>query len=230
MTEFWQGFEPSADEMPTRERFVARMPDGSGLALPMRDLGAFAVAGLISTQASFAVVDRIADWMVDTVTQVGADIVAGLPTLGHVFAALLARRLGHPNWVALGTTRKLWYDEALSVPLSSITSPTAGRRLWLDPRVLPRLRDRRVLLVDDVISTGTSAHAGLAVLRAAGTPAAAFAVAMAQASRWRAHWPADVPLLAAFATPMFSRTQDGWAAIPGSAASDCVTGSAATGG
>lgn len=222
MTGFWQNFEPHPEETPTQQQFVARMPDGSGLALPMRDLGDFAVAGLISTQASFTVVDRIADWMADVVAPIEADIVAGLPTLGHVFAAHLARRLGHPNWVALGTTRKLWYDEALSVPLSSITSPAAGRRLWLDPRMTPRLRGRRVLLVDDVISTGTSARAGLAVLQAAGTPASAVAVAMAQANRWRADWPADIPLLAAFATPMFNRTQDGWAAIPGSAASDCV--------
>ena len=34
--------------------------------------------------------------------------------------------------------------------------------LALDPRVLHRLAGRRVLLVDDVISTGSSALAGLA--------------------------------------------------------------------
>ena len=175
MTAFWQQFEPyqpPADGL-VHDRYVARMPDGSGLALPLRDLGEMAVAGLISNQASFEVVERIADWLAQAAATLGVEVVAGLPTLGHIFAYLVARRLGHANWVALGTTRKLWYDEALSVPLSSVTSPTAGRRLWLDPRVVPRLHGRRVLLVDDVISTGSSAQAGLAVLRAAGTHAAA---------------------------------------------------------
>jgi adenine/guanine phosphoribosyltransferase-like PRPP-binding protein len=214
MTEYWQSFEPIAEDLPAQDRIVARMPDGSGLALPLRDLGDYAVAGLISNQASFAVVDRITGWMADVVTYVRPDVIAGLPTLGHVFAPGLARRLGHPNWVALGTTKKLWYDETLFFPLSSITSPAAGRRLWLDPRLLPRLRNRRVLLVDDVISTGTSARAGISVLQTAGTPAVAVAVAMAQTNRWQADWPANIPLLAAFATPLFHRTPTGWMPDP----------------
>lgn len=223
MTLFWQQFEPSAPvpDAPVRDRYVARMPDGFGLALPLRDLGDIAVAGLISNQASFAVVERIADWLAQAAAAQKADVVAGLPTLGHIFAYLVARRLGHTNWVALGTTRKLWYDEALSVPLASVTSPAAGRRLWLDPRVVPRLQGRRVLLVDDVISTGSSARAGLAVLRAADTPAAAMGVAMAQGDRWRAEWPVELPLVAAFATPLFVRSGADWAAVPGSAATEC---------
>lgn len=223
MTTFWQQFESSAPtvDIPVRNRYIARMPDGSGLALPLRDLGDIAVAGLISNQASFAVVERIADWLAQAAATQRVDVVAGLPTLGHTFAYLVARRLGHANWVALGTTRKLWYDEALSVPLASVTSPTAGRRLWLDPRVISRLQGRRVLLVDDVISTGSSARAGLAVLRAAGTPAAVVGVAMAQGDRWRAGWSSELPLVAAFASPLFARSGDGWVAVPGSAATEC---------
>jgi adenine/guanine phosphoribosyltransferase-like PRPP-binding protein len=222
MTTFWQQFEPSVPtaDAPVQERYVARMPDGSGLALPLRDLGDIAVAGLISTQASFEVVERIADWLAQAASAQRAEVVAGLPTLGHVFAYLVARRLGHANWVALGTTGKLWYDEALSVPLVSVTSPTVGRRLWLDPRVVSRLQGRRVLLVDDVISTGSSARAGLAVLRAAGIQAVAMGVAMVQGNRWRAGWPAEVALVAAFATPLFARSGDGWMAVPETAAVD----------
>ena len=112
MTAFWQQFEPyqpPADGL-VHDRYVARMPDGSGLALPLRDLGEMAVAGLISNQASFEVVERIADWLAQAAATLGVEVVAGLPTLGHIFAYLVARRLGHANWVALGTTRKLWYN------------------------------------------------------------------------------------------------------------------------
>jgi adenine/guanine phosphoribosyltransferase-like PRPP-binding protein len=215
--DFWQNFEPEAAHGPAyADRYPARMPDGRMLTLPLRDLGETAVAGLIANQASFAVVDALAGWMTAAAAPFAPEVVVGLPTLGHVFGAAVARRLGHPNWAALGTTRKLWYDAALSVPLSSITAPDAGRRLWLDPRLLPRLLGRRVLLVDDVISTGSSARAGLALLRAAGIAPVAACVAMLQGDRWTADWPNDVPVIAAFATPLFERTPTGWRPRPGS--------------
>jgi hypothetical protein len=50
-------------------------------------------------------------------------VVVGLPTLGHVFGPLMAEALGHSNWVAPGYSRKLWYEERLSVPLVSSRRP-----------------------------------------------------------------------------------------------------------
>jgi adenine/guanine phosphoribosyltransferase-like PRPP-binding protein len=211
--EYWQEFHGGpALGAPWREVYDAAMPDGSYLRLPMRDFGATAVAGMIANQASFAVTDRLSGWIAERVAGLRPDVVVGLPTLGHVYGAGVARALGQGNWVALGTSRKLWYEERLSVPLASITSPEAGRRLWLDPRLLGRLAGRRVLLVDDVISTGASARAGLAVLSAAGIVPVGFAVAMAQTQRWRAAWPAEVPVVAAFATPLFRREGEDWVA------------------
>ncbi len=215
---FWQGFtrEP-APQAAWCGSFRARMPDGGGLDLPLRDLGETAVAGLILNQASFVVLDRLAGWVAEAARPHRPEVVVGLPTLGHVLGAALARALGHPNWVAPSTTRKRWYDDALSAPLASITSPATGanaaRRMWLDPRLLPRLRGRRVLLVDDVISTGSSAQAGLALLRAAGLAPVALAVAMVQGGLWRAGWPDGVPVVGAFETPRFRRGPDGWVPI-----------------
>ncbi len=218
--DYWQEFLPNrqspAPEL-WQDCFDAAMPDGSRLRLPLRDLGGTAVAGMISNQASFAVIDRIAGWMAGLVREWAPDVIVGLPTLGHVYGAAVARALGHRNWVAPGTSRKLWYTEELSVPLASITSPGAGRRMWLDPRLLPRLRGR-VLLVDDVISTGASAQAGLALLEKAGIRPVGLCVAMAQADRWSAGWPADVPVAACFATPLFVREGTGWREQPGSLA------------
>ncbi len=191
------------------------MPDGRTLPLPLRDFGAFAVAGLIANQASFAVLDQLAEWTAQAAAALRPDVVVGLPTLGHVVGAAVARALGHGSWAAPSTTRKIWYDDALSAPLRSITSPAQGaniaRRMWLDPRLLPRLRGRRILLVDDVISTGSSALAGLALLRAAGIEPVGLAVAMQQGERWRASWPRALPVAAAFATPLLRRAGAGWA-------------------
>ena len=211
---FWQEFgSPALGCTVWTATYAAPMPDGSALMLPLRDMGDTAVAGLIANQASFAVIDRLSRWMAEAVAADAVDVVVGLPTLGHVFGAGVARALGHSQWVAPGTTRKSWYVDALSVPTASITSPEPGRRMWLDPRLLDRLAGRRVLLVDDVISTGRSALAGLALLSAAGVRPVAACVAMAQTDRWRTQWPGDIPLRAAFATPLFQRVAGGWQAM-----------------
>jgi adenine/guanine phosphoribosyltransferase-like PRPP-binding protein len=218
--EFWQVFGPrAAPREAWADAYDAVLPDGSTLSLPLRDLGETAVAGFVANQASFAVIRRLCGWMTEMARPLGAEVVVGLPTLGQVFAPAIAEGLGHTNWVAPGWSRKRWYVETLSVPAQSITSP-GERRLWLDPRLLPRLAGRRVLLVDDVISTGASAQAGLALLAAAGVTPVALLVAMIQGDRWRAGWPAGIPVRAAFATPVFSRAEAGWAAIPRSAPSE----------
>jgi adenine/guanine phosphoribosyltransferase-like PRPP-binding protein len=212
----WQDFHSSTgpDTGIWHESFAAPMPDGSHLRLPLRDLGDHAVAGLIANQASFRVLDTLTEWIVARMARYAPEVVVGLPTLGHVVAAGVARALGHSNWVPAGFSRKIWYEEALSVPVASITSPQHGRLMWLDPRLLPRLRGRRVLLVDDVVSTGTSMRAGLALLRAAGIAPVAAAVAMIQGDRWREQWDAAIPLHGAFATPIFRRAPEGWIARP----------------
>jgi adenine/guanine phosphoribosyltransferase-like PRPP-binding protein len=212
--EFWQGFDaPGGADGPFTDRYPAPMPDGSRLVLPLRDYGDVAVAGFIANQAAILVAGRIGGWMAAAARDLGADIVVGLPTLGQVFAPLVAEALGHANWVAPGWSRKRWYDAALSVPAASSTAPDE-RRLWLDPRIAHRLDGRRVLLVDDVISTGSSALAGLALLDRAGARPCALLVAMAQGDRWRATWPAGIPVRAAFATPLFARAPGGWMPLP----------------
>jgi adenine/guanine phosphoribosyltransferase-like PRPP-binding protein len=214
---YWQHFgAPPASRAPYRESYPAPMPDGTVLDLPLRDFSDFGVAGLIANQASFSVIRRLAAFMTEAARPLQPEVVVGLPSLGQVFAPLVAEALGHANWVAPGWSRKRWYEERLSVPVHSITSPTP-RRLWLDPRILDRLAGRRVLLVDDVISTGTSALAGLELLAAAGVTPVGLLVAMAQGHRWQATWPAAIPTRAAFATPIFRPSPAGWLPEAGTA-------------
>jgi len=212
---YWQQFDPPPEPRAAFDySYPAIMPDGRSLELPLRDLGETAVAGLILNQASFSVLDQLTAWLAPKVATLRPDIVVGLPTLGHVIGAGLSRALGHSNWVAPSTTRKRWYDDRLSVPLSSITSPSDGanarRRMWLDPRLLTRLGAKRVLLADDVISTGRSAMAGLELLGTVGAMPVGLAVAMIQSDRWRDLWPDDIPVCSAFQTPMFTREPGGW--------------------
>jgi adenine/guanine phosphoribosyltransferase-like PRPP-binding protein len=220
--EFWQAVHPPAtfDEAPTggfRDLYPARLPDGRQVALPIRTLpgdGTRGVASLIVNQASFAVEDALTEAMAAALRPFAADVVIGVPTLGLPLANGVARRLAHARMVALGTSRKFWYDEGLSEPMSSITSPDQVKRLYLDPRMLPVLAARRVVVVDDVISSGASMRAVLALLGKAGVAPVALGFAMAQTRRWRdvlADVGPGLPDLvrSAMATPLLLRSDDG---------------------
>ena len=67
------------------------------------------------------------------------EVIVGLPTLGLALAERDARLAGHARFVACGTSRKFWYDDALSVPIRSITSP--GSAPGFGKAALPRPTD-----------------------------------------------------------------------------------------
>lgn len=215
--QFWQTIDVPGTHAPTEAgysgSYPAAFPDGRQLLLPLRVLpgdGTEAVASLIVNQASFAVEDALASAMADLVAPLEPEVIVGVPTLGLPLANNLARRLGHARMVALGTSRKFWYRDDLSAPLSSITSPTHAKTVFLDPRSLPLLEGRRVVVVDDVISSGTSMAAVLRLLELAGIEPVAIAVAMLQGNRWQAVLaPHSHKIVAPLASPRFARTVDG---------------------
>jgi adenine/guanine phosphoribosyltransferase-like PRPP-binding protein len=218
--EFWQDLYPprTFEEAPAggfRDLYPARLADGRQIALPVRVLpgaGDSAVASLIINQASFAVEDALADAMAALAVAHAPDIVIGVPTLGLPLANAVARRLGHLRMVALGTSRKFWYADDLSEPLTSITSPASSKRLYLDPRMAPLLDGRRVVVVDDVVSSGASMATVLRLLDRAGVAPQAAVFAMVQGDAWKGALSGLFPLErihGAIASPRLRRTADG---------------------
>ena len=96
--------------------------------------------------------------------------------------------------------------------MSSVTTPDA-KRLWIDPRLLTLLRGQRVALIDDVMSTGQSLCAGLELLTRLGARPVVAGVIMLQTERWRATWPADMPLCHILSSPQLVRSRDGWSSL-----------------
>jgi adenine/guanine phosphoribosyltransferase-like PRPP-binding protein len=220
LLEGWPG--GIAPRPPYRLDFPVRLPDGRVLLLPLRTLpdGGHAVASLIANHASFAAVAALADHMADLARAVGADLIVGMPTLGLTFAPLIAQRLGHERYVPLGYSRKFWYDDALSEPVFSITSPGGEKRIYLDPNVVPLLQGKRICLVDDAISTGSSVLAGHRLLARLGLELTAVVVAMKQTTRWQGPLGAVSPELrdgvrGVFGCPLFAASRDGWMPIEG---------------
>jgi len=214
--DFWQRLLPAgaAVTAPYENSFPAQFDDGRQVLLPIRALpgGSHALASLIVNQASFAVVDAIASDLAAKLERFGPEMVVGLPTLGLTLAAAVAQKLGAARYVPLGTSRKFWYQEELSVPLASVTSPEQSKRLYIDPRLIPLLAGRRVALIDDVISSGASMRAGVSLLARIGVEPVVLGVAMLQSDAWN-----DVLLPAwrsrlvrVFTSPILRKTECGW--------------------
>lgn len=209
-TDVWQHLHTDLTPGVQKDQETYAVPFGPHqLLLPIRQLAdGRGVASLIVNQASFAVLDALADDLAARLTRHRPDVIVGVPTLGLTLAEGIARRLGHGRMVPLGTSRKFWYDEALSVDLRSITSPGGGKRLYIDPRMLPLLTGR-VAVVDDVLSTGASIAATLRLLTLTGVTPVAIGAAMLQGVAWRDRV-GDTPVEGAFATPILTKTPDGW--------------------
>lgn len=224
-TRYWQEILPPDDprgavEPPFRLGYPARLGDGGILMLPIRRLpdGERATASLIANHASFAVVARLAALMAELARPAMADVVVGLPTLGLAFAPDVARLLGHANYVPLGYSRKFWYQERLSEPTRSITTPTGGKRIYLDPNLEPRVAGKRVVVVDDAISSGTTMVSVLTLLDRLGAEPVRLVVAMRQGTLWRVSLAARDTALpervhGVFDSPLLRRVADGWEPI-----------------
>ncbi len=224
--DFWQEIHaPSTFDHHPRDGhrgfYPAEFEDGRQLRLPIRELadGEHALASLIINQAGFAVEDALCASLAEKVRVYDPEVVVGLPTLGLTLASGTAKKLGHSRYVPLGTSRKFWYREDLSVPMTSITSPEQVKRLYLDPRMLPVIENRRVLLVDDVISSGRSIAAALELLTSCGIRPVAIGAAMLQTDAWREKLASVGPewserVVGVLRTPRLKRTAaDGWAPV-----------------
>jgi adenine/guanine phosphoribosyltransferase-like PRPP-binding protein len=219
-TSYWQDLTAEiparfAAAPPYRFGYPVRLPCGRFLVLPLRRLpdGDRAVASLIANQASNVVVAALADHMAALARELDAEIIVGLPTLGLAFASLVAERLGQLRYVPLGYSRKFWYDDALSEPVSSITSPETGKRLRLDPNLRSLVEGRRVVLVDDAISSGATAVAAVHLLRKTGVDVAGMVVAMKQTNRWETVVTAlfaPLAVRAVYGCPLFQWSATGW--------------------
>jgi adenine/guanine phosphoribosyltransferase-like PRPP-binding protein len=219
--EFWQTIEPLRRFDPAQSQsgfYPAAFDDGRQLLLPIRPLadGEHALASLILNQASFEVVKAIAADLAAKLLAFQPEVVVGLPTLGLTLASAVAQKLGHGRYVPLGTSRKFWYREELSVPLSSITTPEQAKRLYVDPRMLPLLIGRRIALVDDVISSGASIAAALQLMALCEIEPVVLAAAMLQSDRWQERlgqtWRERT--VAVLRSPILSRTaEDRWIAL-----------------
>lgn len=139
------------------------------------------------------------------------EIVATAATLGIPVAIEVTKALGFDDYLVLQKTEKIHLADALSEPLSSIT--TAGsQRLLLDRARIPAIAGKRVGLVDDVIATGGSIVACLRLLRAAGAEVVAIGSLLTEGAGWSEALGDDAALVRSLGRiPLFRAADGAWA-------------------
>ena len=86
---------------------------------------------------------------------------------GIPLAYEMARQAGNKKWFLARKGAKLYMQNIFSVEVKSITT-AAQQKLYLDGADAEMMKGKRILIVDDVISTGESLHAIEALVEKAG--------------------------------------------------------------
>jgi adenine phosphoribosyltransferase len=155
-----------------------------------RDLPLFEVApgvriALFNMLGDFEVVEALADWLAGQVPA-DFDAIMTAEVKSIPLAHALSVRARKPYIVAR-KTRKPYMLGSLSVEVLSITTG-APQLLWLDGKDLHLVLGKRILLVDDVISTGSTLAGMTKLVEEAGGKVVAEAAAFTEGNdpeKWK---------------------------------------------
>jgi len=113
-------------------------------------IGAFVIFGdcELTTACAKALLDKAPAY----------DYIITAESKGIPLAQEMARLNGDAKWMLARKGVKLYMQDVLCVEVKSITT-SAVQKLYLDGNDAAMMKGKRVLIVDDVISTGESLHA-----------------------------------------------------------------------
>ena len=122
-------------------------------------IGAFVIFGdcELTTAAAKALLEKAPEY----------DYIITAESKGIPLAQEMARLNGDAKWMLARKGVKLYMQDVVCVEVKSITT-TNVQKLYLNGNDAAMMRGKRVLVVDDVISTGESLHALEELVKAAG--------------------------------------------------------------
>jgi adenine/guanine phosphoribosyltransferase-like PRPP-binding protein len=174
--------------------------------VPLNDSIAIALLMVIDRGVGFGA--RVGAALAEVARPLAPDIVVGAATLGIPVAIELSRSLGLDDYVVLQKSPKIHLADALRESVRSVTSHGV-QTLMLDQRAVPLLAGRRVFVVDDVVSTGSSVAAMLRLVRRAGAEVVGVGVILTEGHDWAGVLGEDSRLVRALGhIPVFRITDD----------------------
>ena len=175
--------------------------------VPLSD--GLAIALLITVDLGVSFAATAGAELAREVAPLAPEVVVSVATMGIPVAMEVTRALGLDDYVILHKTPKIHLADAYTEPVRSITTGTP-QTLRLDRARVGAVRGRRVAIVDDVISTGASIHAALALVRRVGGDPVAVGVLVTEGSDWRRLLGDDAERVHALGSlPLFRRLPDG---------------------
>jgi adenine phosphoribosyltransferase len=160
--------------------------------VPLNETLAIALLMVIDQGVVFG--ERVGAALAEAARPLAPDIVVGAATLGIPVAIEVTRALGLDDYVVLQKSPKIHLADAWRETVRSVTSGGV-QTLMLDQRAVPRLAGRRVFVVDDVVSTGSSLAAMLRLVRRAGAEVVGVGVILTEGHDWTAVLGGDAGLV-----------------------------------
>ncbi len=117
------------------------------------------------------------------------------------------------RYIPLGYSRKFWYEDALSAGVSSITSPEVGlKKVFLDPNLLPLVEGKRVVIIDDAISSGRTLKEIWDLMESLGCVILGVGVIMRQGREWKTLLGEERvgKVVGVFDSPLLKTVEGGW--------------------
>jgi adenine/guanine phosphoribosyltransferase-like PRPP-binding protein len=168
-----------------------------------------AIALLITVDHGVRFAEQAGTELAELLAPFNAEVVASVATMGIPLAIEVTRALGLDDYLILQKTPKIHLQDAISEPVTSITTG-APQRLLFDRARVSVVAGRRVAVVDDVISTGASVCAALNILRRVGAEPVVIGAMLTEASTWRQALGEDASLVHALGgIPVFRREPSG---------------------
>jgi adenine phosphoribosyltransferase len=168
-----------------------------------------AIALFITVDQGVAFSTKAGVEIAEAIRGVDVDVVASVATMGIPVAIEITRALGLDDYLIFQKTPKIHLADAIAEPVRSITTGVP-QRLLFDRARIDAVAGKRVALVDDVISTGASICAALALLRRVGAEPVAIASVLTETNVWRDALGTDQHLVHSLgAIPLFRKAADG---------------------
>ncbi len=209
---------PLASRSPSRESLRIAVDDrtyrtsvgSQAVELPLVEVAdGLTIALLICVDHGVAFCARAGQELADRLAPAAPEVVVSVATMGIPLAVEVSRALHLDDYVILHKTPKIHLGDEYAEPVRSITTDSP-QTLRLDPRRVAAVRGRRVAVVDDVVSTGSSLHAALRLLRRVEADPVVVGAFLTEGSEWRKTLGPDARRVAALgAVPLFRRQPDG---------------------
>jgi adenine phosphoribosyltransferase len=205
----------SAKDSPVTDQVWRVDIAGHPIDLPIVTISdTFAISLLMVIDVGVTFGAHVGQALAERLAPLEPDIVVGAATLGIPVAIEVTRALGLDRYVILQKSPKLHLADALTQKISSITSK-GEQTLLLDRRAAPLLAGKRVVVVDDVVATGSSLKGSLNLAREAGADVVGVGVILTEAHDWKTVLGPDAGLVRGLAhIPQFRPGADGWEPIP----------------